>query len=93
MFSLIERVMTAANARCSYMGCTRRRHTGPCNVEHHEHVAPMQAKAVATPVVEVAAMATFVAMPAAAQARETVAPPRRSGRPSRSPGSMAPPPC
>lgn len=50
MLSLISRVLTVANARCSYVGCNRRRHVGPCNVEHghehshdhaHAHVAPV----------------------------------------------------
>lgn len=30
--TLIERFLTAARAPCSYLGCTRRRHTGPCTV-------------------------------------------------------------
>jgi hypothetical protein len=29
----LERVLTCARARCSYVGCTRLRHVGPCN-EH-----------------------------------------------------------
>jgi hypothetical protein len=27
----IERLLTCARARCSYVGCTRLRHTGPCD--------------------------------------------------------------
>jgi hypothetical protein len=29
---LLERLLTCARARCSYVGCTRHRHTGPCNL-------------------------------------------------------------
>lgn len=29
--ALVHRLLTGARARCSYVGCTRLRHTGPCN--------------------------------------------------------------
>ncbi|MDB4946119.1 MAG: hypothetical protein JWP97_5653 [Labilithrix sp.] len=41
-YSFLERILTAAAARCSYPGCNRMRHVGPCTkeeahtVEHDE---------------------------------------------------------
>ena len=29
---LLERLLTCARARCSYVGCKRHRHIGPCNL-------------------------------------------------------------
>lgn len=52
MLSLIARVIAAANAPCSFVGCTRHRHVGPCNVvESHAHVAlrPVAPVAVVAP--------------------------------------------
>ena len=36
----IERILTCARARCSYVGCSRLRHTGPCNEQADTALQP-----------------------------------------------------
>ena len=49
---LLARILTCARARCSYVGCDRHRHVGPCNVEARERVVEAReiAAAAAAPV-------------------------------------------
>jgi hypothetical protein len=38
--SFVDRIRGALSAECSFVGCTRKRHTGPCNVASAAAVAP-----------------------------------------------------